>query len=57
MFPHRTFPEDIPGLVDDGCEPPTERAEEVLRWIKGEGWSSWESQVREMGEQFDKGEL
>ncbi|KAF1959651.1 dihydroflavonol-4-reductase [Byssothecium circinans] len=52
-YPERTFPEDIPGLVDDSCKPPREMAEEVLRWVKnGKGWDSLEKAVKEMAEQF-----
>lgn len=58
-YPDRKFPDDVPGLVEDLTEPPTARAEEILRWIKedGKGWDSLESQVVEMAEQFAGGEL
>ncbi|KAJ4350196.1 uncharacterized protein N0V89_008817 [Didymosphaeria variabile] len=58
-YPDRTFPAGLQGQVDDKCEPPSERAEEILKWIKegGKGWDSLEDKVREMGVQFASGEL
>ncbi|KAL1609955.1 hypothetical protein SLS60_001620 [Paraconiothyrium brasiliense] len=58
-YPDKNFPADLQGQVDDKCEPPSERAEEILKGIKedGEGWDSLEDKVREMGAQFASGEL
>ncbi|KAJ4305196.1 hypothetical protein N0V90_000727 [Kalmusia sp. IMI 367209] len=57
-YPDRKFPADIPGLKADGSVPPSERAEEILKWAKGgEGWDSLESKVVEMAEQFASGAL
>lgn len=56
MFPDRKFPADVEGLVEDETVVPTERAEEVLGWLKeGKGWDSLDSAVREMSEQFAHG--
>ncbi|KAF2678484.1 dihydroflavonol-4-reductase, partial [Lentithecium fluviatile CBS 122367] len=53
QYPERKFPEDVEGLVDDGVRAPTQRAEEVLGWVKdGKGWGGLEGAVREMSEQF-----
>ncbi|KAF2244429.1 dihydroflavonol-4-reductase [Trematosphaeria pertusa] len=53
LYPDKKFPEDVPGLVDDGVKVPSERAEEVLRWVKdGEGWTRLEDAVGEMSAQF-----
>lgn len=47
-YPDRTFPDDITLPGPDMVQPPRERAEEVLRWIKGgEGWDGLEGAVRE----------
>jgi hypothetical protein len=41
------------GLVDDGVVAPTERAEEVLGWVKeGKGWDPLDKAVKEMCVQF-----
>ncbi|KAF2444992.1 aldehyde reductase [Karstenula rhodostoma CBS 690.94] len=58
-YPERQFPADIEGLVDDKCVPPSERAEEILKWIKddGKGWDTLEDMAGEMAEQFASGEL
>ena len=56
MFPDRKFPADVEGLVEDETVAPTERAVEVLGWLKeGKGWDSLDSAVREMSEQFAHG--
>jgi hypothetical protein len=55
-YPDREFPDDVEGLVDDGVKVPSERAEEVLRWVKGgSGWDGLYQSVKEMGEQFYEG--
>ena len=56
-YPTRTFPADLPGLKKDLCEPPHERAEEVLKRIKGKGWDDLEEVVVEMAAQFESGEV
>jgi hypothetical protein len=44
-YPEKTFPEDVEGLGDDRVHAPTERAEEVLRWVKGASWDGLEDSV------------
>ncbi|KAH7077719.1 hypothetical protein BKA63DRAFT_410328 [Paraphoma chrysanthemicola] len=44
-YPQKTFPDDVDGQKDDRVKPPNARAEEVLRWVKGEGWTSLEESV------------
>ena len=40
-------------LVDDWTVVPTERAEEVLGWVKGgNGWDGLKGAVKEMSTQF-----
>lgn len=58
-YPERDFPQNVQGLVDDKCVPPSARAEEILKGIKegGKGWDSLESKVAEMAEQFASGAL
>ena len=52
LYPQRTFPEDIEGLGVDRMSVPNERAEEVLRWVKGEGWGGFEESLKEMSENW-----
>ncbi|KAF1974702.1 NAD(P)-binding protein [Bimuria novae-zelandiae CBS 107.79] len=62
-FPDRSFPEDLPNLVEDLSEPPSARAEEILAWLKkdergeGMGWDDLETTVVEMAGQFASGEV
>jgi hypothetical protein len=51
-YPGKTFPEDVTGLGDDRVSPPTERAEEVLRWVKGRGWDGLEESVVAMSKDW-----
>lgn len=47
-YPDRKFPDDVTLAGPDMVKPPRERAEEVLRWIKGgKGWDSLEESVKE----------
>jgi hypothetical protein len=52
LYPERSFPEDVEGLGVDRMSVPNERAEEVLRWVKGEGWDSLEKSLKEMSEKW-----
>ncbi|PVI06099.1 dihydroflavonol-4-reductase [Periconia macrospinosa] len=48
-YPDRKFPDDISIDGPDMVKPPRERAEEVLRWIKGgKGWDGLEESVKEL---------
>jgi hypothetical protein len=44
-YPGKTFAKDIDGLGKDWAVPPTARAEEVLKWVKGSGWDGMEESV------------
>jgi hypothetical protein len=52
LQPGKKFPDDIEGLGIDRISMPREMAEEVLRWIKGEGWDNLEKGVKEMTEDW-----
>ncbi|KAH7400849.1 hypothetical protein DE146DRAFT_693473 [Phaeosphaeria sp. MPI-PUGE-AT-0046c] len=51
-YPDKTFKDDIPGLGRDMVVPPTARAEEVLKWIKGSGWDSLEESIVAMSKDW-----
>tara|TARA_R110002003_G_scaffold121_5_gene10699 strand:+ start:37184 stop:37486 length:303 start_codon:yes stop_codon:yes gene_type:complete len=44
-YPDKTFSEDVEGQRDDRVKPPTARAEEVLGWVKGQGWTGLEESI------------
>lgn len=51
-YPDKKFKDDIEGLGRDMVVPPTARAEEVLKWIKGRGWDSLEESVVAMSKDW-----
>lgn len=51
-YPEKQFKDDIKGLGRDMVVPPTARAEEVLKWIKGSGWDRLEETVLAMSENW-----
>jgi len=52
-FPDRKFPENLPNPGVDETKPPTQRAEEIVKWVKdGQGWDALEPKVLEMARQF-----
>lgn len=53
MYPEKKFPEDIEGLGEDKMKVPNQRAEELLKRVKGEGWNSLEKGLRDMSEQWE----
>ncbi|KAF2111662.1 dihydroflavonol-4-reductase [Lophiotrema nucula] len=52
LYPDKTFHEDFEGLGEDRLKVPNQRAEEVLRWVKGRGWTRLEESVQEMAKAF-----
>ncbi|KAI8937046.1 hypothetical protein NX059_006265 [Plenodomus lindquistii] len=48
LYPERKFAANLDGLGEDRMSVPNERAEEVLRWVKGSGWDSWETSLADM---------
>lgn len=48
LYPKREFVADLEGVGVDRMSVPNQRAEEVLRWIKGKGWDSFEASVANM---------
>jgi hypothetical protein len=46
--PNKAFSDDVEGLGEDKAKVPNQRAEEVLKWVKGSGWQSLEESLREM---------
>ncbi|USP73898.1 uncharacterized protein yc1106_01172 [Curvularia clavata] len=53
MYPERKFPEDIEGLGEDRMRVPNQRAEELLRRVKGDGWESLKMSLKEMSELWE----
>lgn len=53
MYPQRKFPEDIEGLGEDRTIVPNQRAEELLKRVKGQGWEPLEKALKEMSEQWE----
>jgi hypothetical protein len=51
-YPGKTFVKDIDGLGKDWVVPPTARAEEVLKWVKGSGWDGLEETVAAMSKNW-----
>lgn len=52
LYPNRKFSDDKDGEAVDKSVVRSERAEEVLKWMKGAGWTKLEDSVKEMSEQF-----
>jgi nucleoside-diphosphate-sugar epimerase len=52
LYPQRKFPEDTQDSGVDRMIVPNQRAEEVLRWVKGAGWDSLESSLKVMSEDW-----
>ena len=52
LHPERKFPEDTEGLGTDRMTVPNQRAEEVLKWLKGRGWDNLETSLKEMSESW-----
>ena len=52
LYPGRTFPVDIEGIGEDRMSVPNQRAEEVLKWVKGSGWDGLEESVAEMSAEW-----
>jgi hypothetical protein len=50
--PEKTLPESVNGLGKDMVKPPTARAEEVLKWVKGKGWDGLEESVKAMSKDW-----
>jgi hypothetical protein len=50
--PDKSFVEDVDGLGKDWAVPPTARAEEVLKWVKGSGWDGLEESVAAMSKDW-----
>ncbi|KAH3946374.1 hypothetical protein HBH98_057810 [Parastagonospora nodorum] len=50
--PEKALPEKVQGLEKDRTTPPTARAEEVLRWVKGKGWDGLEESVVAMSKDW-----
>lgn len=46
--PDKTFPDDVEDQGEDRVTPPRERSEEVLKWVKGSGWTSLEESIAAM---------
>jgi hypothetical protein len=44
-YPEKTFVEDVKELGFDATEPPRERSEEILKWVKGNGWDGLEESM------------
>jgi hypothetical protein len=51
-YPERKFAQDFDGLGRDWVIPPTDRAEEVLKWVKGSGWDGLEESVVAMSKNW-----
>lgn len=51
LYPNKQLP-DLPDLGWDQTEVPNQRAEELLRRIKGAGWTSLEESVKATAECF-----
>jgi hypothetical protein len=51
-YPGKTFPANVQGLGTDMTTPPTARAEEVLKWVKGKGWDVLEKSVVAMSKDW-----
>lgn len=52
LYPEREFPEDLENIGFDRMNVPNQRAEEVLEWVKGAGWDSLETGLKEMSEDW-----
>lgn len=51
LYPERTFLEDLEGEgVDLVTVVEGERAETLLRWVKGSGWTSLRESLKEVGD-------
>lgn len=53
LYPQKTFPENIEGLGEDKMKVPNQRAEELLKRVKGSGWDSLEKGLKDMSEQWE----
>ncbi|EUC49301.1 hypothetical protein COCMIDRAFT_1953 [Bipolaris oryzae ATCC 44560] len=53
QYPEKEFPENIKGLGEDKMKVPNQRAEELLKRIKGSVWESLEKAVKEMADQWE----
>jgi hypothetical protein len=51
-YPAKTFAKDFEDLGKDCVVPPTARAEEVLKWVKGSGWDGLEESVVAMSKSW-----
>ncbi|KAF2033712.1 dihydroflavonol-4-reductase [Setomelanomma holmii] len=51
-YPEKTFPMDVEGQSDDRVVPPTKRSQEVLKWVKGSGWTSLKESVVALSKQW-----
>jgi hypothetical protein len=52
LYPDQEFPKDTEGLGVDRMSVPNQRAEEVLKWLKGTGWDSLETALQETSENW-----
>ncbi|KAF2191212.1 NAD(P)-binding protein [Zopfia rhizophila CBS 207.26] len=52
LYPDRKFVDDVEGLKVDKCKVPNQRALELLKRVKGSGWTGLEESLKEMCEQF-----
>jgi hypothetical protein len=52
LYPERKFLDDVEGQGVDRLRVPSQRAEEVLKWLKGAGWDSLETSLKEMSEDW-----
>ena len=53
QYPGRKFADNIEGMGVDRMKVPNERAEELLRWVKGAGWDSLEQSLKDMAENWE----
>lgn len=53
LYPERTFRGDIQDTSVDKMTVPNQRAEEVLKWVKGSGWTSLEESLKVMARDFE----
>ncbi|KAF2852396.1 NAD(P)-binding protein [Plenodomus tracheiphilus IPT5] len=55
LYPERQFAENLEGVGVDCMTVPNERAEEVLRWVKGSGWDGLVTSLGEMSRSWALG--